>query len=245
MDAAQLGLAIIPPSLAILVEALNPINERALNKSALVDLETVRTEVPHLLFPTVDQAQTLAAAAVEISGLAPTLVASVTSGFAVIHELPEPFWPAIVYSLAFLGVGLFLIWLLNGTTFRKIGETKINIGFVFSLKGGFRLDERSVTESGWTRQEIVRTVIYGANFTLILASAIVFCFLHWPLIVWLPILKRFPQYLSVILAFLLGLVAGALALGILRHYRSRRNSCRTVSVPVGAGPESQHPNANK
>jgi hypothetical protein len=114
-------------------------------------------------------------AAVEVSGLAPTLVASVTSGFAVLHELPEPFWPAILYTLIFVTLVLFVMWLLSGSTFYAIGENKVEIQF----KRGLELQEPSDASSGRTREQRVKTVIYLANICLIIAAFLVFGVLNW------------------------------------------------------------------
>jgi hypothetical protein len=176
MDLSALGLAIIPPALAILVEALNPINERMIGRSVDLDLQGNEDLARSSFFvDTVDRVTKLSTAAVEIAGLAPTLVASVTSGFAVIHELPSPFWPAIIYALIFIGVALFVIWLLSGTTFYAAAVLPIEIRF----SGSLSLTESQPRENGRTRQKVVATSIYAINGILIGASVVVFAVNNW------------------------------------------------------------------
>src|SRR6476660_2219053 len=69
MELSTLGLAIIPPALAILVERLNPISERLLRASAEQDLRDYET-TNHV--PLIDAATKFANGAVEVAGLAPT-----------------------------------------------------------------------------------------------------------------------------------------------------------------------------
>lgn len=42
----------------------------------------------------IDDAAKLANAAVELAGLAPTLLAALTSGFAILNEYSSPLWPS-------------------------------------------------------------------------------------------------------------------------------------------------------
>src|SRR5271168_2588611 len=105
MDFATVGLSIIPPALAIAVERLNPVSETLLRRSAEQDLKDYEARNHQHL---IDDATKFASGAVEVAGLAPTLVAAVTSGFGVLHELPRPFWPSIVYVLIFIVLVLMI-----------------------------------------------------------------------------------------------------------------------------------------
>jgi len=175
MDLSDLGLAIIPPSLAILVEALNPVNEHVIRQSTSVDLQANEDfSQSQFYLDIVDRVTTLSTAAVEIAGLAPTLVAAVTSGFVVIHNLSSPFWPTILYVLILVGVALFLVWLLSGTTFYSAAVVPIKIKLP-----RFSLTELPDGAVGRTRQEIVARSIYAINGLLILASIIVCLVSNW------------------------------------------------------------------
>lgn len=165
MDAAALGLAVLPPTLAILVEYFNPISDKALGESAERDLAEFELGDNHK--HVVDNVTMLAAGAVEVSGLAPTIVASVTSGFAVIHELPWPFWATVIYILIYVGIVLFVLRLLAGHSFFEIQERKIEIR---ALGKTLKL----------TRSGVVRRIIYTANATLIAASVLVYLYLNLP-----------------------------------------------------------------
>ena len=118
--AAAFWLAIIPPTLAIFVECLSPINSKAIKASTERDIDAnfpaLERDDRDNLITIVQKAGT---AAVEVAGLAPTLIASTTSGFAIIHELRSPFWPAVVYVLVFVAVALYLLWLLSGLTLKE------------------------------------------------------------------------------------------------------------------------------
>jgi hypothetical protein len=155
VDGAALGLAIIPPTLAILVELLNPVSRAMIAASAEADLQPFAADNHNELLETVTKSTE---AAVEIAGLAPTLVASITSGFAIIHEYPQPFWPAIVYVLIFMGLVLFILWMLAGNTFFQIDD----LAFRVTL---FRKDINFPV-----RTLVVRRIIYISNSLLIILA---------------------------------------------------------------------------
>jgi hypothetical protein len=163
MEFAALGLAIIPPALAMLVERLNPISENLIETNAKRDLKDFETLAGYnVLIETVTKATT---AAVEVAGLAPTLVASITSGFAVIHELPSPFWPTIVYVLILIPIVLYLLVMLGGHSFFEIDDASFDSKFCGAT----------------TRTKMVSRIIYFVNILLIVLSAGVFVVLNYVL----------------------------------------------------------------
>jgi hypothetical protein len=153
MNFATIVLSIIPPALAIAVEWLNPVSERLLRRSAEQDLLDYEAQNHQHL---IDDATKLANGAVEVAGLAPTFVAAVTSGFGVLHELPRPFWPSIIYILIFVGLVLLLLRLLGGQTFVQMDDRRMSITFWGH--------ERTLP---WTTVRIVSFFIYAANLILI------------------------------------------------------------------------------
>ena len=122
MTPAAAILAAIPPSFAILVELLNPISGRLLRGSVERDLATYETTDANAHRLLVERATGLASAAVEVSGVAPTLVAVVTSGFGVLYEYPKPLL-IFAYVLVFIALVLFLLRYLAGLTFFEIEDT--------------------------------------------------------------------------------------------------------------------------
>jgi hypothetical protein len=153
MQLSALGLVIIPPALAIAVERLNPITERHLRRSAEQDLQLYdANNHEHLI----DDATKFANGAVEVAGLAPTLVACVTSGFGVLHEFPHPFWPAIIYVLIFVALVLLLLRLLAGQTFLQLDDRRLPVHW-----------RGRETTLPWTGTKAVSYFIYAANLILI------------------------------------------------------------------------------
>lgn len=153
MDASTLGLAVIPPALAIVVEKFNPISEEKLRSSWTADLDEFKSLSNYdLLFENVLKGSS---AAIEVSGLAPTIVAAVTSGFAVLHEMASPFWPTIIYLITFIALGLFMSNSLSGLSF-------------------FRIDDENYIFSN--RTKLVKVVIYSVNILLISVSCAIFYF---------------------------------------------------------------------
>src|SRR5690348_1904920 len=122
MDASDFGLAVIPPVLAMAVERLNPLSYGHLLASARADLVQYQLDENHdLLIETVALSS---AAAIELAMLAPTFVSAVTSGFAILHAIPNPFWYVIAYVLLFLTLALGILRLLSGLTFHQIQTTR-------------------------------------------------------------------------------------------------------------------------
>ncbi|WP_429554020.1 hypothetical protein [Paraburkholderia sp. MM5477-R1] len=102
-------------------------------------------------------------AAVEVSGLAPTIISCVTSGFAVVNEMEPPLWYAIGYVVAFIALGLFVIRMLAGHSFLEIGAREYTICLPWK---GVQIKR--------TRTELVSWAIYGANSLLIAVALLVF-----------------------------------------------------------------------
>ena len=161
IDWEHLGLAVIPPMLAIIVEFLNPINDHVLEASAEADLARFQIGQDHDVL--VETAARSAGGAVEVAGLAPSLVSTISSGFAVVHDLPSPFWPAVCYILPFVAVILIILRLLGSRTFLEI-ETEPH---VIEWRG------RTIP-IGRTRSQIVSWIIYAVNCLLISVAFIVY-----------------------------------------------------------------------
>ena len=107
--------------------------------------------------------------------LALTAVSAITSGFAIIHEFKEPYWPAIFYALVFVGVALFLWNLLAGYTLFQIDEEE---GWGPSFRGRRR---------SFSRSQIIAFVIYLLNALLIIFALIA---LHIPE-TWITFFKHY------------------------------------------------------
>ena len=122
MTPATVVLATIPPAFALLVELLNPVSERVIRRSVEKDLAGYENASPAAHDVLINYATSLTSGAVEVSGLAPTFVASVTSGFGVLYEYPNP-WLIMAYILVFVGLVLFLLRYLSGQTFVEIDDT--------------------------------------------------------------------------------------------------------------------------
>jgi hypothetical protein len=166
MEFSAVGLAIIPPALAIAVERLRPVSESLLRRSAEQDLLDYEAANHQQL---IDDATKLANGAVEVAGLAPTLVASVTSGFGILHEFPQPFWPAIIYVLIFIALVLLLLRLLTGQTFLQLDDRRLAV----TLWGR----ERTLP---WTGTKIMSYFIYSANLILIVFAITTYFVLEQP-----------------------------------------------------------------
>jgi hypothetical protein len=157
VDASDFGLAVIPPVLAMVVEWLNPLTDEHVLGSARIDLEQYQRDKNHdLLTETVALSTS---AAVEIAGLSPTIVSAITSGFAIIHSIPHPFWYTIGYVLIFVAIALGLLRMLAGRTFHQIRTTRP----VIRWWGKDR-------QFPWFRTKIVSSIIYLSNFVLVILA---------------------------------------------------------------------------
>jgi hypothetical protein len=147
----------------MLVEKLNPISEHLIQTSAQRDLTNFQSNQNYqVLIETVTKSTV---AAVEVGGLAPTLAAAITSGFAVIHELPHPFWPTIVYVLILIAIALSLLVMLGGRSFFEIDDASFKIPLCRAN----------------TRTKIVSKTIYMVNGLFILLAVGVYLVLnYWP-----------------------------------------------------------------
>ena len=162
MTPASAVLAVIPPFFAIFVELLNPISDRSLSRSVEKDLETYKANTTVDYDVLTKQVVSIASGAVEVAGLAPTFVASLTSGFSVLTDLPNP-WLIVGYILVFLFLLLFLLHYLSGQTYLQVSDTKQPIELC-----GHRIPVR------WHGTSIVSAIIYFANMLLIIFVFIVF-----------------------------------------------------------------------
>jgi hypothetical protein len=158
-------LTLIPPSLALLVECLNPINERSLKASAENNLRDYEQGINH---QHLIDATKFANSAVEVAGLAPTFIATIATGFGISREFPDPLWPAVIFVLIFIILGLFLWFLLSGQTYIQMDDTRQPVPFF----GGSRTLPYGTT--------IISIFIYAANVILILFIVIAYKYAHTP-----------------------------------------------------------------
>ena len=156
-------LALIPPVFAIAGELLNPINERALKASAEKDLRNYEQGTNHRHL--IDDATKFANGAVEMAGLGPTVLASITTGFGIWHEFRDPLWPAVLFVSIFLILSLLLWFLLSGQTYLQMDTTRQPVHFLGRAR-----------TLPWTGTKIISLFIYAANFILIAFLAMAYYF---------------------------------------------------------------------
>lgn len=106
------------------------------------------------------------AGASEIAGLAPTLVAAVTSGFAVLREVTNWVPPTIAYISAMILILIIIVKMLSGVTYYAIADKGIEL-----VKKGRLFLEKGITLN---RQEISSKVIYLINGALIVLAVSVY-----------------------------------------------------------------------
>ena len=161
---AAFWLAILPPLFAILVEACNPINGTSIRASAALDLTAdfggLSRDDFDALLGVIEQS---GAAIGEASGLAPTLIASIISGIAVLHEVSSPYWPIVVYVLIFIILAIFPLWLMSGLTYAQISARNASIPTPWRT---IRIPLK--------RTKVISLTIYAANFVLIFFAILVF-----------------------------------------------------------------------
>jgi hypothetical protein len=164
MDPSTLGLAIVPPILAIIVERFNPVTPRLLHRDAKEDFTAYKGnfDEPGNFNKFVEDVQCFTSGAVEASGLAPTVVSVISSGFAVIHEASYPFLLSVVYILPYMGLIIYMLCLLSGVSFLKMYTTAPAQSFLFGKNMNY--------------SECIARVIYGANGILILLAFVVYGF---------------------------------------------------------------------
>jgi hypothetical protein len=161
---AAFWLAILPPLFAILVEACNPINGTSIRASAALDLTAdfggLSRDDFDALLGVIEQS---GAAIGEASGLAPTLIASIISGIAVLHEVSSPYWPIVVYVLIFIILAIFPLWLMSGLTYAQISARNASIPTPWRT---IRIPLK--------RTKVISLTIYAANVVLIIFAILVF-----------------------------------------------------------------------
>jgi len=163
--------------MALLVEIWNPLSETKIENDSAADLPEELKQTTFYL-ETKHRVAVFGGATAEVAGLAPTLVSSVTSGFAVIGDLEDPFGPAVIYVIIFLSVTIFVIRLLSGVTLYNIGSERIESIFLRARP----IQNAGPNHKHLTRQEVVKRTIIGSNVFLILATLGVFLFevTSWP-----------------------------------------------------------------
>jgi hypothetical protein len=159
---ASAAFAIIPPAFAILVEALTPVSEKSIHHSAERDLAAYEhsSQEQHDLLIT--YATKMTSGAVEVSGLAPTLVAAVTSGFGALYEVPNA-WLIMSYILIIMALVLLVLSYLSGNTFGEIDDKCPPLKIFF-----FQIP------LPWSGSKGVSGLIYAVNVLLILFVLVVF-----------------------------------------------------------------------
>jgi Putative peptidoglycan binding domain len=161
---AAFWLAILPPLFAILVEACNPINGTSIRASAALDLTAdfggLSRDDFDALLGVIEQS---GAAIGEASGLASTLIASIISGIAVLHEVSSPYWPIVVYVLIFIILAIFPLWLMSGLTYAQISARNASIPTPWRT---IRIPLK--------RTKVISLTIYATNVVLIIFAILVF-----------------------------------------------------------------------
>ena len=143
---SNLALAVIPPVGAIVVERFNPLSDRVIGGYVEKDLDRY-DKVNHEAL--IIDATKMVAGAIELSGLAPTVVATITSAFAILSEFNEPFWPTVIYVSFFVILALVLFREIGGQTFLQLADTRQS-----------RLN--------WTGTKVIQITIFCVNGVLIL-----------------------------------------------------------------------------
>ncbi|MGJ5134372.1 hypothetical protein [Bradyrhizobium oligotrophicum] len=172
MTPASVVIATIPPAFAILVEIFNPISEDLIRASMQRDL--VRHGLGNNSQAVTDTVTKAACGAVEVSGLAPTLIAVFTSGFGIFHDYASLVL-IMIYVLTLAAVVLVVIRFLGGQTFYEIEDTRqarVILGRTVTLP--------------WSGSKAIGRLIFFLNGLLIALILIAYCALEHP---WEPLLK--------------------------------------------------------
>lgn len=154
---AGLVLAIIPPAGAILVELINPIGEKVISASVEKDLGRYGKVSRDAML---SDASKMVEGAVELAGLAPTFVATITSAFTVLYESNRSFLLLVAYFCVMGAIALWLFREIGGQTFLQLAEARLSR---FNLLG----------------IEVIRRVILFLNAFFIIIAL----YLKWDLIV--------------------------------------------------------------
>jgi hypothetical protein len=154
MDSGSaLGVATIPPFVAIFFEVVNPISGKFLEASISKDLNQFRGELSDSYYDLEKIVHKMIKAGLEFAMLALTVVSVITSGFAIIQQFERPFVPAITYVTFFILVTLMLWRLLAGYTLLEFEE--VALGRI----GRYRY---------YSRSAVIKMSIYLLNGLLIL-----------------------------------------------------------------------------
>lgn len=166
MDLSTAFLAVVPSLLAMLVEHLSLIDESTLRSNAA---RAFRSDDKVNLDPDLlDNIAKFSAGAVEVTGLFPTLIACVSSCFAILHEYPSPFWPFVFYLLIFLFLISLVLKFLSGQTYFDIVEKSQEVS-LFGSKITLPLGKKTL---GY--------FIYAANLIFIAFVIFTYCILGHP-----------------------------------------------------------------
>ena len=159
-------LAVLPPAGAIFVERIDLLNLEYLNLDASRTLKEKSWEADKVSDHNVirDFIALSSSGASEISGLAPTFVSVITSGFAILKEIQAWLWPTVVYIISIMTIVLLVIKLLRGSTCYAIAGRQFTFWRGRILKEGIRR----------TPKQITSYFIYLTNLLLILLAIAVF-----------------------------------------------------------------------
>ena len=157
MTGEEVLLAVLGPMLASIIERFNPINLKSLELRVTPDLAEFGSS--DVLRMTVAN---IAAAAVEVSGVAPTFVAGITAGFAILHD--DPAWWLIVYCIAFTLVLVGVVRLASSRSYLDLASMPAFPDLATRSLGKLRWvqDARGVEVLAWT--------IYLINVLVIVAA---------------------------------------------------------------------------
>jgi len=166
MEISAAIVATLPPVFAIAVELFNPINERVIQPKVETDLKKYQPKLLKDQEHLVTDVTRIACGAVEVSGLAPTVLAALTSGIAVIIERPA-FWLISGYVLTLVVLVLLVFSFLGGQTYLDV-ETKRKEWLIFR-------------RPRWTGSQKIKRLIIFVDLLLILLVWFVFL---TPEVVW-------------------------------------------------------------
>lgn len=162
-------LGIIPPMGAILTEAINLLSLKYLKADAGRTLQDESWGKSKLSEDDIEVVNDLIAytssGASEIAGLAPTFVSVVTSGFAILKEIQNWFWPTVVYINVIMILTLMVVKLLRGSTCYEIAGRKIQ----FFPRG--KIFKRGVMR---TRKQVASYIIYFVNILFVGLAILVY-----------------------------------------------------------------------
>jgi hypothetical protein len=168
MNLSSAILAIFPPVFAIVVERYNPISEGFIRPKVERDLKRFNDYANHESLLNVSTK--MVTGAVEVAGLAPTILAVLTSGFGVLYEFrPNP-WPILAYALFIVLVALLTLSFLGGQTFYDLEATK----------QPWKLLPGRPSKPKRTGSQKISLLIVVVNYLLIALVAVTYCTLEKP-----------------------------------------------------------------